>query len=57
MFMAVMLMRFDMELVEGEGLVEEARFPRMDDTPPSGGIQGPLCGEDLIVRVRPCKAM
>lgn len=45
-FIAIMLKRFDMELVE------EKRFPKMDDTLPSGGVQGPLKGEDLVVRVR-----
>lgn len=46
-FTAVMLKPLELELVEGK-----AKFPRMDDTLPSGGVQGPLKGEDLIVRVR-----
>ncbi|KAF2820999.1 cytochrome P450, partial [Ophiobolus disseminans] len=47
MHTAVMLMRFDMAVVEGQ------IFPKMDDTLPSGGIQVPLKGEDLLIRVRP----
>lgn len=47
MHTAVMLMRFDMSVVEGQ------KFPKLDDTLPSGGIQVPLQGEDLLIRVRP----
>jgi cholesterol 7alpha-monooxygenase len=50
---AVMLMRFDMEVAEEESKGAKLKFPRMDDTLPSGGIQAPLKGEDLGVRVRP----
>ena len=48
MFTAVMLMRFEITLIG-----DKSRFPKMDDTLPSGGIQTLLKGEDLIVRVRP----
>jgi cytochrome P450 len=54
-FTAVMLKRFDMSLVEGESKGQESAFPKMDNTLPSGGIQVPLKGEDLIIRVRPSK--
>ncbi|OAF98770.1 cytochrome P450 [Paraphaeosphaeria sporulosa] len=57
MFTAVMLMRFEITLLEGEGPGNRSHFPKMDDTLPSGGIQVPSKGEDLIVRVRPSKAV
>lgn len=55
MFTAVMLMRFDMAIVTGGKKGQKPAFPKMDDTLPSGGIQVPLKGEDLIIRVKPRK--
>jgi cholesterol 7alpha-monooxygenase len=52
MFTAVMLQRFDLSLVEGENKGQKPAFPKMDNTLPSGGIQVPLKGEDLIIRVK-----
>jgi cholesterol 7alpha-monooxygenase len=54
---AVMLMRFEMSVVPSGGSGKKSRFPTMDDTLPSGGIQLPLNGEDLIVRVKPRGSM
>ncbi|KAF2682031.1 cytochrome P450, partial [Lentithecium fluviatile CBS 122367] len=51
MFTAVMLMRFDMSILDAKR--QTPHFPKMDNTLPSGGIQVPLKGEDLMVRVRP----
>jgi cholesterol 7alpha-monooxygenase len=53
MFTAVMLQRFDMSLVDKESKGRGAAFPKMDNTMPSGGIQVPLKGEDLLIRVKP----
>jgi cholesterol 7alpha-monooxygenase len=52
MYTALMLMRFHMSLVQGES---KRAFPKMDNALPSGGIQVPLKGEDLIIRVRPAE--
>jgi cytochrome P450 len=51
MFVALVLRRFDLELVGEEG--KKPTFPKMDDTLPSGGIQNPLKGQHLRVRARP----
>ena len=55
MFTAVMLKRFDLSIVNRGSKSGKAPFPKMDDTLPSGGIQSPLKGQDIIVRVRPAK--
>ncbi|KAF1950251.1 cytochrome P450 [Byssothecium circinans] len=55
MYTAVMLKRFDMSVTESDSKGQKPTFPKMDNTLPSGGIQVPLKGEDLIVRVRPSK--
>jgi cholesterol 7alpha-monooxygenase len=51
MFVAVMLNRFKIRLVDSSG--KKASFPKMDDSLPSGGIQAPAKGHDLIIRVTP----
>lgn len=55
MVTAVILKRFDMSLQEGDSKGQMSAFPKMDDTLPSGGIQAPLRGEDLIIRIKPSK--
>lgn len=48
---AVLVLRwFDINL-EGVG-GEKPRFPRMDETIPSGGMMGPVAGDDVFVKVR-----
>ncbi|KAF2118164.1 cytochrome P450 [Lophiotrema nucula] len=46
MFVAILLKRFDLGLPEG------SKFPKVDDTLPSGGVQSPLPGQSLHVRVK-----
>ncbi|KAF2738282.1 cytochrome P450 [Polyplosphaeria fusca] len=53
MTVALILRRFDLEVV-GEG-GKPPKFPKMDDTLPSGGIQNPLSGQFLRVKVRPAR--
>lgn len=53
MFVALLLRRFDLSLYGKDG--KTPRFPRMDETIPSGGMMGPAAGDDVIVRVRMVK--
>jgi cholesterol 7alpha-monooxygenase len=53
MFVAIVLMRFELEAVGKDG--KEPRFPKMDDSLPTGGVQGLVKGEEVLVRVRPSK--
>jgi hypothetical protein len=50
MFVVLVLRRFDISL-EGVG-GERPKFPRMDETIPSGGMMGPVAGDDVFVKVR-----
>ncbi|TVY84366.1 Cholesterol 7-alpha-monooxygenase [Lachnellula suecica] len=52
LFLALLLFRFDITL-EGDG--EKRRFPKMDAKIPSGGVMGPVAGEDVILGVKPKK--
>jgi cytochrome P450 len=50
MFVVLVLRWFDINL-EGVG-GEKPRFPRMHETIPSGGMMGPVTGDDVFVKVR-----
>ncbi|KAF2197034.1 cytochrome P450 [Delitschia confertaspora ATCC 74209] len=51
MFVALVLHRFDLTLVGNES-GGHAKFPNMDLTIPSGGVMGPIGGEDVIVKIK-----
>jgi len=55
MFVALVLFRFDISLAEKKDR-RVPKFPKQDVSIPSGGIMGPLPGEDVILRLRPVKA-
>ena len=57
MFTAVMINRFDLSIARTIDTGKKSEFPKMDNTLPSGGIQVPLKGEDLLLRVRPAKKL
>ena len=51
MFLALVLLRFDVKLAKaGDG--KEQRFPRLDESIPSGGVLAPVPGDDVFVEVR-----
>jgi len=50
MFVVLVLRRSDISL-EGVG-GEKPRFSRMDETIPSGGMMGPVAGDDVFVKAR-----
>ena len=51
MFVALVLFRFDIKLAPGpKG--ETPKFPVLDDSIPSGGVLGPVPGDDVILEVR-----
>lgn len=50
MFVVLVLRRFDTSLKGVGG--GKPRFPRMNETIPSGGIMGPAAGDDVFVKVR-----
>lgn len=50
MFVVLVLRWFDINL-EGVG-GEKPRFPRMHETIPSGGMMGPVTGDNVFVKVR-----
>lgn len=58
MFVALVLLRFDVRLapVSGDkgngGMNREPKFPVLDDSIPSGGVLGPVPGDDVVVEVR-----
>lgn len=49
-FVAAVLHRFEIEVDRERG--KEAKFPKMDDGMPSGGIQDPVKGERVLMRMR-----
>ncbi|KAL9619140.1 MAG: hypothetical protein Q9160_006229 [Pyrenula sp. 1 TL-2023] len=51
MFTALLLNRFDISLAATEG-GQEPTMPRLDDTLPTGGILGPVAGDDVVVKVK-----
>ena len=48
--MALLIHRFRVELVPGEGLAFP-RFPQLDDTLPALGIPGPKKGMDIYINL------
>ncbi|OCL02126.1 cytochrome P450 [Glonium stellatum] len=54
LFVAVLLKRFDISLVEKNG--KAPRFPRLDDGLPTGGVIAPVFGDDVLLKVRPLKS-
>ncbi|KAG8162984.1 hypothetical protein KVR01_007462 [Diaporthe batatas] len=51
MFVATVLFRYDIRLAPGlDGTTP--KFPRLDETIPSGGILSPVAGDDLLVQIQ-----
>lgn len=51
MFVAVVLFRFDIRLAPG-GNEGKQKFPKLDESIPSGGVLMPVPGDDVVVEVR-----
>lgn len=52
MLTALLLQRFDISLAAAAEDGKEPPMPRLDDSLPTGGVLGPVAGDDVIVRVR-----
>lgn len=55
MFVALALSRFDMRLVEDPRKSGKQRFPRMDDSVPTGGVVLPVSGDEVLVVLQNAK--